>query len=447
MRKNFTIYLIITAILIGIIAAINLLPAVFFKAGLNEYKVKHFEKAHKYLSIAKNLKPDNKEYKYNYVLALASIPPTYNVQKEMYALSKDNVTDSAARLALVQTDFWKRRILKKYGQNYIEQTPYDSKIIRWDIASFPLKVYIDFPSNDKLPDYYREEISKALNQWETSSGFLKFTFTQKAKEAQIVIKFLPLPENNCVGRVCKYVVAFTEPTIKVDMLKKMTITLYDKDAYGNYFSDKELYNTILHEIGHALGIMGHSYSTDDLMYMSNEEQQNNIYTRFRSSFQYISAKDINTITLLYNLAPDISNIPVSKIEKEKLIYPPIILGTAEDMQMDKIKEAKNYIKKAPAIPNGYIDLGIAYAQLGQKNNALKALNKALELSKTPQDNYIVYYNMAVVEMNAGNLSKALINARKAQEYFDSEEISDLISNIEHAKSTRKKPFKDTFIEE
>lgn len=447
MRKNFVIYSIIIAVLIGLTAAIHLLPAAFFKAGLNEYKVKNFEKAHKYFAIAKNLKPDNKEYKYNYVLALASIPPTYNVQKEMFELSKNNVTDSAARLALVQLDFWKRRILKKYGQNYIEQTPYDSLILRWDISSFPLKVYIDFPANDKLPEYYKNEITKALEQWESASGFLKFTFAQKAKNAHIVIKFLPLPENNCAGRVCKYVVAYTEPTIKVNMLKRMTITLYDKDAYGNYFSDKELYNTILHEIGHALGIMGHSYSTDDLMYMSNEEQQNNIYTRFRSSFQYISAKDINTVTLLYNLAPDISNIPVAKIKKEKLIYPPIILGTTEDMQMDKIKEAKNYIEKAPAIPNGYIDLAIAYAQLGQKKNAIKALNKALELSKTPQDFYITYYNLSVVEMNSQNLSKALVYARQAQEYVDSDEIADLISNIEHAKSTRKKPFKDNFIEE
>ena len=48
----------------------------------------------------------------------------------------------------------------------------------------------------------------------------------------------------------------------------MTITIYDKDANGSYFSDRQLYNTVLHEIGHALGIMGHSYSTDDLMYMA-----------------------------------------------------------------------------------------------------------------------------------------------------------------------------------
>lgn len=447
MRKKITFYSILALLITVCVIFINILPGIIFQKGLNEYKKKDFVNAHKYFSIAKKLKPDNKEYKYNYVLALASLTPTYNVQKEMFKLSLDKAADSAARLALVQVDFWKRKLMQNYGRNYIEQTPYDSRILRWDTASFPLKVSIDFPMEEKLPPYYRAEVTKAFYQWQNSSGFLKFNFVNNIKDAQIVIKFLPLPKNNCNESGCKYVVAYTEPTIKNNILKKMTITMYDKDAYGNYFSDKELYNTILHEIGHALGIMGHSYSTDDLMYMANNENQNSIYTRFRSSFQYISAQDINTVTLLYNLAPDISNVPVSKICKEKLIYPPIILGTLEDMRMDKLKEAKNYIKNAPSLPGGYIDLAIAYAELGKKENAIKALHKALTLSKTQDEQFVVYYNLAVVEMNAKNLTKALEYAKLAQQISNTDEIADLISNIEHAISTRKKPFKDNFIGE
>ena len=446
MRKKIIFYSTLALLITVCVIFINILPGIIFQKGLKEYKKKDFIKAHQYFGIAKKLKPDNKEYKYNYVLALASLTPTYNIQKEMFKLSLDKISDSSSRLALVQVEFWKRKLLQNYGRNYIEQTPYDSRILRWDTASFPLKVSIDFPMEENLPPYYRAEVTKAFYQWQNSSGFLKFNFINNVKDAQIVVKFLPLPKNNCNEFGCKYVVAYTEPTIKGNILKKMTITMYDKDAYGNYFSDKELYNTILHEIGHALGIMGHSYSTDDLMYMSNDElQRNNIYTRFRSSFQYISAQDINTITLLYNIAPDISNVPISKINKEKLIYPPIILGTLEDMRMDKLKEAKNYVKNAPALPGGYIDLAIAYAELGKKENAIKSLNKALMLSKTPEEQFIVYYNLAVIEMNSKNLSKALEYARQAQQISNSDEIADLISNIEHAISTKKKPFKDKFI--
>lgn len=445
MRKKVLGYSIITTIFVVCIVVLNSLPNIFFKKGLNEYKNKNYTAAHKYIGMAKEMRPKNKEYRYNYVMALAGLTPTYEIQKEMFELSHDKATDSAARLATVQVDFWRRKLMQTYGHNYIEQTPFDSGIIRWDTASFPLNVSIDFPIEDKLPNYYRAEITKAFYQWQNSSRFLKFNFVNNTKDAQIIIKFLPLPENNCSAQGCKYVVAYTEPTIRNNLLKKMTITMYDKDAYGNFFSDKELYNTILHEIGHALGIMGHSYSTDDLMFMSNEENQDSIYTRFRSSFQYISSKDINTITLLYNLAPDISNVPLSRIKKDKLIYPPIILGSTEDMNNNKLKEAQNYVKKAPELPGGYIDMGIAYAQLDKKNKAIESLNKALILSKTNEEKYIVYYNLAVVEMNIGSLSKALEYAKQAQQIDNTDDIADLIGNIEHSITTKKKPFKDNFI--
>ncbi len=433
-------------VIVCCLIVVNLIPGFFFKKGISELNSKNYEQAHKYLNVARKMKPNNKEYKYNYVMALAGITPTYNVQKEMFELAKNKIEDSSARLAQVQVDFWKRRLMNTYGHNYIEQTPFNNNILRWDISTFPLKVSIDFPMEDNLPQYYRAEITKAFYQWQNSTSFLKFTFVNNAKDAQIVVKFLPLPKNNCTKSGCKYVVAYTEPTIKNDKLKKMTITMYDKDAYGNYFSDKELYNTILHEIGHSLGIMGHSYSTDDLMYMSNEEQQNNnIYVRFRSSFQYISPKDVNTITLLYNLAPDISNVAIASIKKDKLIYPPIILGSLEDRQMDKLKEAQNYVKKAPNLPIGYIDLGIAYAELGKRQKSIQALTKALELSNTPDDQFIAYFNMAVVEMNIGDLGKAMEYAQHAQQINNTEEVSELISNISHAVNTKKKPFEDNFI--
>lgn len=446
MRKKTYLYSLLATVIVCCLIVMNLLPGIMFKKGLTALNAKNYVAAHRYIGFAKKMKPNNKEYKYNYVMALAGITPTYAVQKEMFDLTANQAEDSSARLAQVQVDFWKRRIMNSYGHNYIEQTPYGNNILRWDVSTFPLKVCIDFPMEDNLPQYYRAEITKAFYQWQNSTSFLKFTFVNNVKDAQIVVKFLPLPDNNCSKSGCKYVVAYTEPTIKNNKLKKMTITMYDKDAYGNYFSDKELYNTILHEIGHSLGIMGHSYSTDDLMYMSNEEQQqNSIYVRFRSSFQYISAKDINTIKLLYNLAPDITNLPDSSINKEKLIYPPIVLGSLEDRQMDKIREAQNYIKKAPNLPIGYIDLGIAYAESGKRQKSIQALTKALELSTTPNDQFIAYFNMAVVEMNIGDLSKAMEYAQQAQQISNTEEVSDLISNISHAVNTKKKPFDDNYI--
>ena len=445
-RRSF--YITSIVIVITVLVFVKLLPAYFYGAGERCYKARNYVGAYKNKKKKKSLAPSNKDYRYNYVLALAHLKPTLKVQKEMFAISQDNRhDDSAKRLAQNQIETWQMKVLSAYGSNYIEQVPLDSHVLRWNLKSMPLDVSIEIPKNDTLPQYYNAEITKAFMQWQNSTGFIKFNFIEKPSKADIVVKFMALPESNCSSAGCKYVVAYTNPTFNGNTLKKMTITLYDKDAYGNYFSDKELYNTILHEIGHALGIMGHSYSTDDLMYMSSRETQDKIFTRFRSSFQYLSAKDLNTLRLLYNMTPTITDTPLQEIDREGLIYAPVVLGSAEEIGNQKLKEAENYIKNAPDLPGGYIDLAVAYAQLGKLRKATENLDTALQLAKTDQDKYVIYYNYAVVYLNNNKPDSALKYAQTAQRIKNSEEILDLISNIEHAISTKQKPFKDNFLTE
>lgn len=52
---------------------------------------------------------------------------------------------------------------------------------------------------------------------------------------------------------------------------------------------------------------------------------------------------------------------------------------------------------------------------------------------------------AVICMNANNLDDALNYAKEAQEINNSEDIKEVISNIEHAKQTKRKPFKSNLL--
>ena len=329
------------------------------------------------------------------------------------------------------------------GENYIEQAPFDKGILRWDINKFPLKVSIINNSGTTIPPYYQSEILKAFSQWQSSTGFITFATTNNSNNADIIIEIKQTPSDICNGDSCKYVVGFTTPDYKGEILNNMKIVLYTTDPNGNFFSDKEMYNTILHEIGHALGIMGHSYSTEDLMYMSTDSATNSYYAPYRSSFQYLSAQDISTIKLLYKMLPTITNVPQKDIKTNGLIYSPIILGTSNQISLRKLKEAQNYIKNAPDIAGGYIDLGIAYAELKKYSEAVKALNKAEELAKSDGDKYIIYYNLAVINMNHNKLDLASKYATDAQNITNNDDTKELLSNIEHAKQSKNKPFKES----
>lgn len=436
MKKQIRNKIILVIFLIITISIIFAIPKILCKAGIGYLKKNESVKAYKVLKKAYNLKPQNKEIRYYYVKSMTLLKPTEKIQKEMFKFSDDGKDDAATKLAIYQIDNWRNNLLANIGNNYIEQAPYDKNLLRWDVNTFPLKVKIDVPEG--VPSYYQTEIEKAFMEWTAHANFLTFTFTDE-KKADIYIEFNPLPDDICESGNCKYVVAYTVPKISGNQLKSMKITMYDKDANGNYFSDKELYNTILHEIGHALGIMGHSYSSDDLMYMSTQPEIT--YTRYRNAFSFISQDDINTINLLYKMIPDITNVPMSKFDKEGLIYAPIVLGNATQISSRKIKEAENYIESAPDIPNGYIDLAVAYADQEKYLKAIEALREALARAQTDSDRYLIYYNIAAAHMNLNNLDEAEKYLNLARQINDNSEITELQTNINHARAANKKPFK------
>ena len=437
MNKDKIITILVCAFFILFAVFLKATPVCFYYQGKSALDKKDYIKAHKCLKNAYNFDKKNKDYRYYYVQSLLRLSPTVTVQKEMFNVASSDDKDSAQTVAEAKIAEWRNNILSNIGNNYIEQAPSDKGIVRWSIEKFPLKIALVNQSNVEIPEYYNNEVYRAFSQWEVSSQILKFSSTNNANDADILVKFENLPSDVCNGNDCKYVVGFTTPSIKNNILKKMTITLYTKDPNGNYFSDKELYNTILHEAGHALGIMGHSYSSDDLMYMATEGS--NFYTPYRSSFQYLSSQDINTIKLLYKLVPAITNS--EKVNTKGLVYAPIVLGTSKEVSLRKLKDAQNYVKSAPDIPGGYVDLGIAYAELNKTHEAVKALQKALTLSKSDSDKYISYFNIAVVFVNSGDTKNALEYALKAQSISNNDEINELITNIRHAQITKSKPFK------
>ena len=424
-KKNNTKFLMI--ILIGLLLFFYAFPYLLFKIGENAYVNKNYVRAFNTLSVAYHMHKQNEDYRYYYARTLTNLKPVLQVQKDLFEISQSKIDDGAKRVAAKKLDEWRLNVNYNIGNNYIYNAPSEKGIVRWDDNKFPLKVAID--ETVSVPSYYRNEIVASLNQWSRSVDFLKFKLVNKTSDADIVLKIAALPKNACKGKECKFIVGFTVPTIKNRILKKMTITLYDKTPTGEYFSDKELFNTVMHELGHAFGIMGHSYYEGDLMFVSTTSNNEMDYARARSSFQFLTSSDINTIKLLYKLIPDVSNTPVREMNTAGLIYAPIIIGSEQEMQERKVQEALAYINEAPDMSGGYVDLAIAYSELGHDDKALQAFKKAMKFARTDAEKYIVYYNLAVQLASMNKKSKALKYAQKAKNINPTDEVIELISKI------------------
>lgn len=431
-KRLIAIFLVVSiAIFLYVIK--GFIPDVFLNLGKSAYDAKNYKDAYSKLKIAVVLSPKNRDARYYYVKTIINLPPTLEMQKELYRISQSNLPDSADLVADRQISKWRNQIFSGIGQNYIERVPLNDKILRWDVAKFPLKVCIQNTSAGTVPEYYKTEIMKAFLQWQSSTNnLIKFQFVDNPKGAEIFVDMVSYTKRkNCDKKDCKYVVAYTSPTVNGDILEKMDITFYDGNNLGKPFSERELYNTALHEIGHSLGIMGHSDNKDDLMYM--QTNQDGLLAGMRSDFQLITPNDLNTMILLYMLIPDITNTPLSEFDMRHQFFAPIVMGTDEQINSRKMIEAKNYIQGAPELPNGYIDLAAAYSEQKENSSAIEALNKALELSSNDSERFAVYYNLAVIYMDVKSWDDSLKYAELAKQIQPTAEMDGLIAAINFEK--------------
>ena len=106
-------------------------------------------------------------------MALSKAEPKYSVQKKLYEMSESKIDDEASRYAKVQVRRLRYKLLGGLEFNYIHNALMGNDILRWDIKSFPLRVYFENP--ESVPRYYIDSIEKAMMLWSNSTNFVKFT--------------------------------------------------------------------------------------------------------------------------------------------------------------------------------------------------------------------------------------------------------------------------------
>lgn len=350
----------------------------------------------------------------NYVNMIINSPLTSDAQGKLVKFINYPVEDGAKLKAEYFVYDMKREIFRKYQNNYVRKAVYNGKIIRWG----ELPITYAFKSDEEIPGYYIDEAENAFRDWEKALDH-EIYFKRVDQKPNIILEYVPNKKISDENQ--KYVAAYTKPDITSDnKLVDMHIKFYIKDVEDKYLTKNQIYNTSLHEIAHALGVMGHSEERKDLMYMSKDSILSGEDER-----AVLTAGDINTMKLLYSIKPDITN---SNNTKSSYI-PYVVLGNDKEVTNSKIREAKYYIKKAPNLPMGYIDLAIGYVSAQDYASAIKTLERALQVADSNEILSIIYYNLAVAYYYIDNNELALDNILKSIKIQDSEDKRYLLADI------------------
>ena len=288
-----------------------------------------------------------------------------------------------------------------FPANYIDRTLENGYLIHWNPNTFPLKIYIE--NNPQLPDYFYENVKLAFEEWQNKTeNFITFLFVDDPKVADIKCTFPDDFNKEIKKDNTTYIAGYTKLNYDNSRLQNASITLATTDTNNKYITRRSVYLTAIHEIGHSLGIMGHSENKKDIMFPIKTANE-------------ISIGDINTIKLLYSIVPDISNKPYTAEQTEKYITSEDIMGEYKkriDIELENITDDLNI--DGSAFSGKYFDKANLYSKKQDYNSAIKYYKKGLETAENNNTKSNVYKKIAYCYSKLNDFDSAIYYTKTAQ---------------------------------
>ena len=307
------------------------------------------------------------------------------------------------------------KVSTDFPGNYIDRAISYGHLYRWHTDTFPLKVYIE--NNPELPDYYYKEVKKAFMQWQKASkNYITFVFEDVKDRADIRCTFPKNFDREISGSTITGGISSFKIIDGFISYSQIEFAVYD--IKNKYVSRKILYSIALHEIGHSLGIRGHSVNPDDIMYPTLKH--------FKTK---ISLGDISTLKLLYSIVPDISNKTFSQEDKQNLAQASDILGDYKGRIPIELQNTREDIQNSRASKDKVGRIAALYYAMKNYEAAVQNYNKLLPSVDDSETKSNIYYKLALSYKNLNKYDEALKSAREAYELNKNSDTAYLLAQI------------------
>jgi predicted Zn-dependent protease len=162
----------------------------------------------------------------------------------------------------------------------------------WTPDDFPLTIFVKSSPSDYYKTLFRNYVDYALSVWEQADSRIQFKYVANTRDADIVIMF----EESLVVKYDDNYLGITDYRLRADKkIQKSFIEIGLLKFNNEPVSDGEIKATIIHELGHALGL-GHSDNETDIMFPFI-----NPFSSSDMHFNELSGGDIEAVKSVVNL--------------------------------------------------------------------------------------------------------------------------------------------------